>query len=287
MIPAAFEYSRPTSLDEALRLLSTHRDSAKVLAGGQSLLPLLKMRLAHADRLVDIGRLDELRGIRRRDDGRISVGALTTYRELLDSPAAMAYGLLRDAVPRIGDVQVRNRGTVGGAIAHADPASDLPAILLALDADVVVRSSTGTRTLPVTEWFTGAFQSVCRPDELVTEVILPGPRDDAGSAYLSLEQRASGYSIVGVAAVVVRRGDAIDRAAVALTGVGEIAYRATSVERALTGARLAGLDLAAAAAGAADGQVVGSDIHADREYRAAMAAVCTRRALEAAIARVA
>lgn len=285
MIPAEFAYSRPATLAEALGLLAEHGSGAKVLAGGQSLLPLLKLRLARVGRVIDIGRIPELRGIRRREDGRLAVGALTTYRELLDSPEVMAYGLLRDAVPGIGDVQVRNRGTVGGAVAHADPASDLPAILLALEADVVARSSSGERTIPVAEFFQGAFQSTLRPDELVTEVLLPGPRDDAGSAYASLEQAASGYSIVGVAAVVFVRGGTLDRARVGITGVSEVAYRARAVEDALAGLTLDGLDLGPAAAHATDGRSVNSDIHAGRDYRADMARVYTRRALETAIAR--
>jgi carbon-monoxide dehydrogenase medium subunit len=286
VIPAEFAYSRPASLDEALGLISRYGAGAKVLAGGQSLLPLMKLRLARPDRLIDIGRVAELRGIRTLGDGRLGIGALTTYRELLDSPAAMRYGVLRDAVPRIADVQVRNRGTVGGAVAHADPASDLPAILLALEAEVVARSTTGSRTIPVTDFFRGAFESALAPDELVTEVVLPAGREDAGSAYLALEQPASGYSIVGVAAVVFATGGVLTGANVALTGVAEIAYRASAVEAALAGESLSGVDLAAAATHATDGRNVNADIHADREYRASMARVYTRRALEAAISRL-
>lgn len=286
MIPAEFAYSRPTSLDEALGLLSRYGSEAKVLAGGQSLLPLLKLRLARADRLIDIGRLGELRGVRTLGDGRLAVGALTTYRDLLDSPDVMGYGLMRDAIPGIADVQVRNRGTVGGAVAHADPASDLPALLLALGAEVVLRSSSGSRSVPIDRFLLGPFESAARPDELLTEVILPAGRDDAGSAYRSLEQPASGYSLVGVAAIVFASGDRVTGASVALTGVSDIAYRASAVEAALTGATLAGADLAGAAAHATDGRAVNSDIHADSEYRTAMAAVYTRRALEAAIARL-
>jgi carbon-monoxide dehydrogenase medium subunit len=287
MIPAAFDYDRPSSVDEALALLSSHAGGAKVLAGGQSLLPLMKLRVAHIERLIDIGRLDELRGIRPLPDGRLAVGALTTYRELLESPAAMRYGVMRDALPHVGDVQVRNRGTVGGAIAHADPASDLPAILLALEAEAVARSVRGERTIPATAFFEGAFQTVLRPDELLTAVILPAPREDAGSAYRALEQRASGYSIAGVAAVVFVDGGTIREALVGITGVGEVAYRAGAVEAALAGSDGSRASLAAAAAHATDGVTVNSDIHADAEYRAAMAAVYTRRALEAALARVA
>lgn len=286
MIPAAFDYTRPASLDEALKLLSSGGGS-KVIAGGQSLLPLLKLRLASADRLVDIGRLGELKGVRSLPDGRLAVGALTTYAELLESPARH-YGLLHDALPTIGDVQVRNRGTVGGAIAHADPASDLPACLLALDVEIVVRSSKGERTIPITEFFQDSFQTAVAEDELLTEVRLPGPRDDAGSAYSSLEQPASGYAIVGVAAVVVRAnaGAPITFATVAITGVGPVAYRASAVEKALTGSDGSPATIAAAAAHATDGVTANSDIHADREYRAAMAPVFTVRAIEAALARL-
>jgi carbon-monoxide dehydrogenase medium subunit len=287
MIPAAFEYDRPATLDEAVGLLALHARTAKVLAGGQSLLPLLKLRLARPERLIDIGRIGELRGIRRLADGRVSVGALTTYSDLLDSADAMAYGVLRDAVPGIADIQVRNRGTVGGAIAHADPASDLPAILLALEADVAARSVRGDRTIPISTFFEGAFESVLAPDEILTSVILPGPPDGAGSAYRALEQPASGYSIVGVAAVVfVDPANArLAGVHVGVTGVADVAYRATAVERALVGNAIAGLDIAAAAKLAAAGQTVRADIHADSAYRTRMAEVHVRRALEAAIAR--
>jgi carbon-monoxide dehydrogenase medium subunit len=285
VIPAAFDYTRPASLDEALGLIGS--GGSKVIAGGQSLLPLLKLRLASVDRLVDIGRLGELKGVRSLPDGRLAVGALTTYAELLDSPA-QHYGLLRDALPTIGDVQVRNRGTVGGAIAHADPASDLPACLLALDVEVVVRSARGERTIPIMEFFQDSFQTSIADDELLTEVRLPGPRDDAGSAYASLEQPASGYAIVGVAAVVARpsASAAISFATVAITGVGPVAYRATEVEGDLIGSDGSAEAIAHAASHATDGVTVNADIHADAEYRAAMAGIYTVRAIEAALARL-
>lgn len=286
MIPTAFEYLRPSSLDEALRIIASD-SGAKLLAGGQSLLPLLKLRLGTAGTLVDIGRLEELKGVRQLADGRLAVGALTTYRELAESPAR-AYGLLRDAMPGIGDVQVRNRGTIGGAIAHADPASDLPACLLALDVEVVARSIKGERTIAIDGFFKGPFTTALAPGEIVTEVRLPGPRDDAGSAYVSLEQSASGYAMVGVAVVVfVGEGRRITGANVALTGVGDHAYRARAVEAALAGSDGSAGAIEASAAHATDGVEVSSDIHADRTYRTAMAAVYTRRAIEAALARFA
>jgi carbon-monoxide dehydrogenase medium subunit len=285
VIPAAFTYRRATSLDDALATLASGDGSAKVLAGGMSLLPLMKLRLASPEGLLDIGRLDELKGVRQLPDGRLAVGALTTYADLLDSPA-QHYGLLKDALPEIGDVQVRNRGTVGGAIAHADPASDLPACLLALDAELVLRSASGERTVPVNGFFEGPFTTGIRPDELLTEIRLPGPRDDAGSAYVVLQNPASGYAIVGAAAVVFKGPDGgLVGANVALTGVGDVAYRATAVETALANGDGSAAAIAAAAEHAADGQTVNGDIHADRDYRARMAVVYTRRAIEAALAR--
>jgi carbon-monoxide dehydrogenase medium subunit len=285
VIPAEFGYRRPASIEEALKLLDTD-PGAKVLAGGQSLLPLLKMRLASAETLVDIGRIPGLKGVRRLDDGRVAIGALTTYAELMDSPVN-EYGLLRDALPNIGDVQVRNRGTIGGAIAHSDPASDLPACLLALEAEFVIRSDSGERATGADGFFQGAFATDLGAGEILTEVRLPGPRDDAGSAYASLEQPASGYALVGVAVVVFGGdGGGIASANVALTGVSDHAYRARAVEAALAGSDGSAATIASAAEHATDGVEVSSDIHADREYRTAMAAVYTRRAIEAALARL-
>ncbi len=287
MIPAAFSYRRSATLDEALKAISGANGVVKLLAGGQSLLPLLKLRLGSADTLVDIGRLTELKGVRQLADGRLAVGALTTYRELADSPA-QHYGLLGDALPTIGDVQVRNRGTIGGAVAHADPASDLPACLLALGAEIVARSVRGERTIPIDGFFVGPFATALAADELITEVRLPGPRNDAGSAYVSLEQPASGYALVGVAAVVFVAADGtIAGANIALAGVGDHAYRARAVEAALVGSDASPAAINAAAGHATDGVDVASDIHADRAYRTAMAAVYTRRAIEAALARLA
>jgi aerobic carbon-monoxide dehydrogenase medium subunit len=284
MIPNAFDYQRANSLDEALSLVGT--PGTKVIAGGMSLLPLMKLRLASPERLVDIGRLSQLRGVRQLADGRLAIGALTTYTDLLDSPARH-YGLLGDALPDIGDVQVRNRGTVGGSIAHSDPASDLPAVLLALDGEIVARSQRGERVIAADGFFVGAFQTTLAEDEIVTEVRLPGPRDDAGSAYVAMSQKASGYSIVGVAAVVIKEGgSAITKAGIALTGVGEAPYRAKGVEAGLIGNEGTAEAIIAAAAHATDGVTVNGDIHADAEYRTAMAGIYTRRAIQAALDRL-
>lgn len=288
MIPAAFEYSRARSVDDALDLLAQHA-GAKIIAGGQSLLPLLKLRVAAADRLIDIGRIGELRGVRDWNGG-IAIGALTTYREVLDSPLAKRFPILAEAIRDVGDVQVRNRGTIGGSIAHADPASDFPAVAIALDAQIVLRSKAGERVVPAERFLQGAFQTDLHEDELLTEIRIPAAGASAGQAYVKLEQPASGYSIVGVAAVIrdvhgVYGKGTIESVRIGITGVGDIAYRASGVEGVLSGTACDAVDIRAAADHASDGQMVGSDIHADRAYRTAMAKVCTRRAIEAALHR--
>lgn len=281
MIPAAFDYRRASSLDDALQVIAANPD-VKVLAGGHSLLPLLKLRLASAESLLDVGKVPELKGIRRHPDGSVSIGAMTTYRELQeDTPVDW----VREALGHIGDLQVRNRGTLGGSLAHADPASDFPAIALVFDATVVLRSASGEREVPLTEFLVGPFQTAIEPNEILTEIRRPPMPDGAGGAYQKLAQPASGYALVGAAALIARSGGSISHARVALTGVGETAYRATAVEEALmTGDGSVGA-IAAAAGHATQGVTVNSDIHADREYRTAIAEVYTRRAIEAALAR--
>lgn len=286
MIPAAFEYQRATSVDEALALLAEHGAEAKILAGGHSLLPLMKLRLARPERLIDIGRLDELRGITELPGGELRIGALTTYATLLEDPRISRLAALADALPRIGDVQVRNRGTIGGSIAHADPAADLTAVLLALDAVVMARSAArGEREIPIDGFFEGAFSTALADDELLLAVVVPAPSGSVGSAYQALDQQASGYPIAGVAAVV---GE-VTR--IAVTGVGDRPYRAASVEAALEAAAARGSEgqehaIEAAVARITDGVEVNGDIHADPEYRAAMARVMARRAIELARARL-
>ncbi len=281
MIPAAFDYQRPASLAEALKIIAAD-EGAKVLAGGQSLLPLLKLRIASADRLVDIGRLTELRGLRDLPDGGYEVGALTTYADIL---AGTKLSWVADAVEHIGDVQVRNRGTVGGSIAHCDPSSDLPAVALALDYSAVVRSGRGERVVALDGFFEGPFQTAMEPDELLVAIRRGPLPDGAMGAYRKLAQPASGYSIVGVAAVVALSGGSISHARVALTGVGDVPYRAKAVEDALVGTDGSADAVSVAAEHAADGQTVNGDIHADREYRTRMAVVYTRRAIEGALGR--
>jgi aerobic carbon-monoxide dehydrogenase medium subunit len=277
---AAFSYQRATSLDDALAAIAG--GDAKVLAGGMSLLPLMKLRLASPERIVDIGRLSELRAMGPTSDGGFEVGALVTYAEALE---ATSLDIARECIRDIGDVQVRNRGTIGGAISHADPASDLPALSLALDYSVVLRSARGERTLPLDGFFTGTFTTAMEPDELVVKIVRPALPAGAGGSYQKLKNPASGYSIVGVAAVVAMSGGSVSHARVALTGVGEVAYRAKEVETALVGSDGSPDAVAAAAAHATVGQIVNGDIHADRAYRASMAVVYTKRAIEAALGR--
>jgi carbon-monoxide dehydrogenase medium subunit len=291
MIPAAFEYDRASSVEEALGLLRTHGSDAKLIAGGQSLLPLMKLRLARPDRLIDIGRISSLKGVRRLDGGRLAIGSLTTYAELLASADITALALFADALPTIADLQVRNRGTIGGAIAHADPASDVPALLLALDAELVCRSAhRGERTIAANQFFQGPFTTALDPDELLLEIRLPAASGSYGSAYRMLEQPASGFAIAGVAAVIGRAGPGASGGfgdvRIGVTGVGEHPYRATAAEQALVGTAIDGPSIAAATAKITDGVEVMGDIHADREYRSAMAAVMAQRALEAARARL-
>ena len=295
MIPAAFAYSRASSVDEALALLVEHGAESKVLAGGQSLLPLMKLRLARPERLIDIGRLHELKGV-RESGGGLSIGSLTTYAAMLDDERVCRYAAMADALPRIGDVQVRNRGTIGGAIAHADPASTMPAVLLALDAVVVARSAQrGERQIPIREFFQGAFQTALAEDELLMEIRLPGASGSVGSAYQELEQPASGYPIAGVAAVVGSTGGngsggngtgGWDLVRIGVTGGGARAYRATASEAALAGSSGDDAAVAAAVAKVTEGQAVNGDIHADPTYRAAMAGVMAKRAIELARARL-
>lgn len=282
MIPAAFEYTRPASLDEALKLIAADGGGAKIIAGGQSILPLLKLRLATPEMLVDIGRIAELKGYRSLPDGGVEIGALTTYAEW---QAATTVPAVAEAIDQIADVQVRNRGTIGGAIAHCDPASDLPAIALAFDASAVLRGPSGERVVPLDGFFEGAFTTGIRPDEILASIRRPAVPPGANFAYRKLAQPASGYSIVGVAAVVAMSEGKISHARIGVTGVHEHPYRAEDVEAALVGTDGSDTAIAAAAAHVTDGVEVAGDIHADATYRAAMAVVYTRRAIEGALGR--
>jgi carbon-monoxide dehydrogenase medium subunit len=285
MIPAAFDYVRPASLSEALSLLA-EGDGSQVLAGGQSLLPLLKLRVAEVGRLVDVGSIPELHGISEGADGGLVIGATTTYREILDSTlVAERCPLLVDVVTDIGDLQVRNLGTIGGSLALAHPAADLPAGVLALDASIVLRSDREERVAQADSFFVGPFTTQMEPGELLTEVRIPPQPDAAGWSYQVLRQPASGYATVGVTVVLGRSGGAISHIRVGATGVGEVAYRATATENVLAGSTDARSAIESAAAVVTEGQMISADIHADEVYRAAMAVVYARRALEAALDR--
>jgi aerobic carbon-monoxide dehydrogenase medium subunit len=283
MIPASFEYERPESLADALRALTDGAGAARAIAGGQSLLPLMKLRLARPERLVDIGRFEELRGVRPLAAGGMAIGAMTTWAALLESREVMACGALADAIPRIGDVQVRNRGTIGGSLAHADPASDIAGPLLALDAEIVLRSSQAERVIAAGDLYAGPFMTSLEPDELITEIRLPGAAAGvaSASAYVALPHPASGYPIAGVAAVARRVGASWQLLAAAVTGVGETPYRVVALE----GLGEVEPDLSDALARLTEGHRVLADPYADREYRAAMAVVMARRAIDRAAAR--
>ncbi len=286
MIPAAFEYHAPKTLEEALRLLERHGDEAKVLAGGHSLLPLMKLRLAAPRYVIDIGGLRGMNYIREEDE-QIVIGALTTHADLMNSALLiMRCPLLPETAAEIGDVQVRNRGTLGGSLAHADPAADYPAAILALEAEIIAASNDGTRTISARDFFVDMLTTQLRPGEILSQVRLPRLAPGTGTAYCKLHQPASGFAIVGVAArVALGKGGKIDAAAVGITGVGPKAYRAAAVEKALRGAKPTPKLFAEAARHAAHGIEPLADLHASAEYRREMAAVFTRRALERALAR--
>lgn len=286
MIPAQFDYHAPTTLKEALKLLASYPD-AKLLAGGHSLLPMMKLRLARPGNVIDLGRLAELRYV-KEDRGTIAIGALTTHWMIESSPVLKAkLPLLVEAAAEIGDVQVRNCGTIGGSLAHADPAADYPAAVLALGATCIAEGPKGRRTIAATEFFTGVLTTALGTDEVLTEVRMPVLEAGLGSAYLKFPHPASGFAVVGVAAVVGADGKGrCTKAQIALTGVGSIAYRATSVEEGLLGKALEAATIATAAEGAATGVEVNDDIFASAEYRAHLARVFTRRAIQHAVDRL-
>lgn len=266
MIPAAFDYARAASIDEAIELLG--REDSKVLAGGHSLLPLLKLRFARPSLLVDIGRLDDLRYV-REDGDRIAIGALSRHADLaLDPILAQGCGLLARTAGNVGDPQVRHRGTIGGSIAHSDPASDVATILLTLDADFVARGPDGERTIPAADFFTGPFETALGPQELLTEIVVPKVE---GGRYLKHVRRQQDWATVAVAAARLN-GDVH----VGLAAMGPTPIRARAVEQAVAG----GAAPADAAAHAAEGTEPPSDVAGSAEYRAHLARVLTRQALE-------
>jgi carbon-monoxide dehydrogenase medium subunit len=285
MFPATFEYARPSTLDEAVRMLQAGHGEAKILAGGHSLLPLMKLRLAQPDRLIDIGRLKDLAYI-RREDGHVAIGALATHHTLETSGGLRQHApVIAEAAALIGDMQVRNRGTIGGSLAHADPAADLPAVMLALGAQFVVQGPTGRRTIAADDFFVDLLTTSLKGDEILVELRVPARAPGTGAAYLKFEQPASGYAIVGAAAVVRLQGDSIADARVAISGVSNRPYRARAVESAVMGRAATTETLADAAKHAAEAVDVIGDIFAAPDYRAHLSQVFTRRALATAVER--
>ena len=282
MIPAAFNYESPRTLNEALALLESNPE-AKLLAGGHSLLPAMKLRLAAPPALIDLGRIPELNYI-RDTGGRVAIGALTPHVAVASSDLLRRMSpLIAEAADSIGDVQVRNRGTIGGSLAQAHPNADYPAAILALDAEIIALSRTGERSIPAHEFFTGMFTTALNEKEIITEVRVP-KTTGAGVAYKKFADPASGYAVVGVAAVVRKRGNTIESVSVGITGVAGTAYRATAVENALRGQ--SGSAIADACRHAADGIEAMGDTFASPDYRRHLATVFTRRALETALGRV-
>jgi aerobic carbon-monoxide dehydrogenase medium subunit len=278
MIATSFDYESPRSLSEAFELLNTYPD-AKLLAGGHSLLPAMKLRVAMPSMLIDLSRIAGLNQI--RDTGeRISVGALTTHATVAASLLLHEHcPLLPLAAAQIGDAQVRNRGTIGGSLAQAHPAADYPAAVLALDAEIVAQSRSGERIIPAREFFTGMLTTSLKANEVITEIRVP-KTGTGGVAYLKHHHPASGYAVVGVAVRLKMSGNKIDDAAVAITGVSDSAYRAKGVEKALHGK---GPDaFAEASKHAADGVDALGDTYASVEFRKHLASVMVRRALEQA-----
>jgi len=285
MIPHEFEYFAPRSLKEALELLGKNAD-AKALGGGMSLIPALKHRLQTPAALVDLGRLPGLEAVAEKR-GAFAIGGRMTHSALAASPELAGAHAVREAAAAIGDVQVRNRGTIGGSLVHADPAADWPAVFLAFDGEATVASARGERTIAASQFFTGMLQSAVRRDEVLTEVRLSVERSRTGSAYRKLRQAASGFAIVGVAASLTldRRGR-IERAAVGVTGVNPVPFRATALEKRLSGESPDAATLRRLCARIEEADPT-EDLHASAEFRAHLVGVYAARALAAAAERAA
>jgi carbon-monoxide dehydrogenase medium subunit len=282
MIPATFDYTAAKTLDEALGLIAK---GAKPLAGGMSLIPMMKLRLAAPDHLVDLGRLKDLNFV-SESGGALHVGATTTHYEVETS--ALLRGkcpLLAETAAHIGDVQVRNRGTIGGSIAHADPSADYPAALQALEAKFVLKGAKSERTVSAAEFFMDTFTTALEPGELIREVIVPVEPQGAGTSYQKMLQPASGFAIVGVAARIQRAGGKISMVRIGVTGLSNSSYRATASEKALEGKQGSATEIQNAAALVAEGVEANSDLHASADYRRHLAVVYATRALMAALAR--
>ena len=277
MIPAEFDYAAPDSLEEAIRLLGEGGEDAKLLAGGHSLLPLMKLRLAAPSLLVDLRKVPGLSGI-ERSNGGWQIGAMTRHAEIA---ASSDLGVVATAAGSVADQQVRNRGTIGGSLAHGDPASDLPAVVLALEGSVTVQGPSGTREIAASELFQDYLTTALEPTEVITSITLPA-MDGYGFGYEKFVRRAEDWAMVGVSAVVKSSGGTCEDVRVGLTHMGSTPLRATAVEEALRGQSLSPESIAAAAEQAAEGTDPPGDLNATPEYKQHLARVLTRRALEAA-----
>ncbi|HEX7212389.1 MAG TPA: xanthine dehydrogenase family protein subunit M [Propionibacteriaceae bacterium] len=281
MIPAAFEYQAPTNLNEALQLLASAGDDAKIIAGGQSLLPVLKLRLATPELVIDLGKIDSLKGV--RDDGdAIVIGAMTTHFEVLQDPLVAEHAsLIAKCIETVADPQVRHRGTFGGACSHADPASDIPAPVLALDAEFVIAGPSGQRRVAAADFFQDLFTTAVGDDEILVEVRVP-KYTGWGSAYEKFVRVAQQWAIAGVAATVRTEGDTIAEARIALTNMGPTPVRARAAEQALVGVAAQPDAVAGALTSIADGTEPPTDINGDPEYRRHLVSILGRRAVLAA-----
>ena len=282
MIPLAFDYEVAESVDHAIELLGQHGDEAKLLAGGHSLLPIMKLRLAAPTVLIDLGRIGDLNYVRDEGD-HLAVGAMTRHCDAERDPTLQEHcGLVSYTASLVGDPSVRHRGTIGGSISHGDAASDLPSALLALDATFVVRGPNGERTVAVGDFFQDYLQTTLAPDEVLTEIRVP-KLNGAGWSYKKFNRRAQDWAVVGAAAVVERSNGSIGSARIALTNMGSTPIRATAAESALSGADPS--SVAEATSSADEGTSPSSDIAASSEYRRHLARVLSRRAVEEALSR--
>jgi len=287
MIPPRFEYHAPKSIGEAIKLLSDLGDGAKLLAGGHSLLPMMKLRFAAPEHLIDINRIPELRGV-REENGHVIIGAMTVENEVINSPIIQArLPLLSDAAKLIADPQVRNRGTIGGDIAHGDPGNDHPALAIAIDATFVLEGPAGRRQVAAGDFFFGTYMTALAENEVLCEIHAPAFAEGTGYAYEKLKRKTGDWATAGCAVVMRKTGDTISHIRITLTNVGPTALRANDAEAALLGKPLDAANIEATAAAAAAICDPAEDLRGDIEYKTAMAAEMVKRALKAASARCA